>query len=195
MKVWAAIAYNASLCMSATMVIRRFCECCNKHPLRIRIEIVETLQTFDWNEPVLPMQPGQVERCSHDDPRDGTTTLVAGLNSKSGKVTSEFHRRSGRDSSVSCSTRSTPACRDSRTHETPAIHRWLARHSRVHLHFAPTGSSWTDLVERRFAAVTKKGVEPCHRLSSSGHTGRPEIQRGPGVCQGDSQRQCWRYVI
>ena len=59
MKVWAAIAYNASLCMSATMVIRRFCECCNKHPLRIRIEIVETLQTFDWNEPVLPMQPGQ----------------------------------------------------------------------------------------------------------------------------------------
>ena len=116
----------------------------------------KTLQTFDWNEPVLPMQPGQVERRSHDDPRDGTTTLVAGLNSKSGKVTSEFHRRSGRDRSVSCSTRSTPACRDSRTHETPAIHRWLARHSRVHLHFAPTGSSWTDLVERRFAAVTKK---------------------------------------
>jgi len=50
----------------------------------------KTLQTFDWNEPVLPMQPGQVERRSHDDPRDGTTTLVAGLNSTSGKGSASF---------------------------------------------------------------------------------------------------------
>jgi len=124
--------------------------------LSVTSSVNKTLQAFDWNEPVLPMRLGQVERRSHDYPRDGTTPLVAGLNSKSGKVISEFHRRSGRHSSVSCSTRSTPACRDSRTHETPAIHRWLARHSRVHLHFTPTGSSWMDLVERWFAALTKK---------------------------------------
>jgi len=37
-------------------------------------------------------QPGRVERRSHDDPGDGTTTLVAGVNSRRGKVISEFQR-------------------------------------------------------------------------------------------------------
>lgn len=42
------------------------------------------------------------------------------------------------------------------THKTPLIHRWLARHPRVHVHFTPTGSSWINLVERWFAALTEK---------------------------------------
>jgi transposase len=45
---------------------------------------------------------------------------------------------------------------NSSTHKTPAIHQWLARHPRVHLHFTPTGSSWINLVERWFAALTEK---------------------------------------
>src|SRR5882672_4165065 len=43
---------------------------------------------------------------------------------------------------------------NSSTHKTPAIHRWLARHPRFHLHFTPTGASWINLVERWFAALT-----------------------------------------
>src|SRR5258708_37315848 len=102
MKVCAAIAYNASRCMSATMVISPVLR-------RIRIEIVghfvgeQDAPDVRLNEHVLPMQPGQVERRSHDDPRDGTTTPVAGLNSKSGKVISEFHQRNGRDRSANAS--------------------------------------------------------------------------------------------
>jgi DDE superfamily endonuclease len=45
---------------------------------------------------------------------------------------------------------------NSSTHKTAAIHRWLARHPRFHLHFTPTGSSWINLVERWFAALTEK---------------------------------------
>ena len=45
---------------------------------------------------------------------------------------------------------------NSSTHKTPAIHRWLARHPRFHLHFTPTGASWINLVERWFAALTEK---------------------------------------
>jgi transposase len=42
------------------------------------------------------------------------------------------------------------------THKTPAIHRWLARRPRYHLHFTPTGASWINLVERWFATLTAK---------------------------------------
>lgn len=42
------------------------------------------------------------------------------------------------------------------THTTPAIHRWLLRHPRFHLHFTPTYGSWLNLVERWFAELTEK---------------------------------------
>jgi transposase len=42
------------------------------------------------------------------------------------------------------------------THKTALIQRWLVRHPRFHLHFTPTGSTWLNLVERFFAALTEK---------------------------------------
>src|SRR6185295_12085229 len=35
-------------------------------------------------------------------------------------------------------------------HKTAAIKRWLKAHSRFHLHFTPTSSSWLNMVERFF---------------------------------------------
>jgi transposase len=124
------------------------------------------IQALDRSQPVLPMRPGHVERRTHDYTRHGTTTLFAALNAKSGKVISEFHRRQrAREFRKFLDTihARVPATLDvhlildnSSTHKTPAIHRWLARHPRVHLHFTPTGSSWINLVERWFAALTEK---------------------------------------
>ncbi len=45
---------------------------------------------------------------------------------------------------------------NSSTHRTPDIHRWLLRHPRFTLHFAPAYSSWLDLVERWFPELTDK---------------------------------------
>jgi transposase len=42
------------------------------------------------------------------------------------------------------------------THKTPRVHRWLAKRPRYHLHFTPTSSSWLNLFERWFAALTEK---------------------------------------
>ena len=39
------------------------------------------------------------------------------------------------------------------THKTPAVKRWLKRHSRFHLHFTPTSGSW-----RFFAEITRKRI-------------------------------------
>jgi hypothetical protein len=38
------------------------------------------------------------------------------------------------------------------------IRRWMVRHPRFHVHFTPTGTSWINLVERWFAALTEKQI-------------------------------------
>ena len=124
------------------------------------------IQALDRSQPVLPMRPGQPERRAHDYTRHGTTTLFAAFNTQSGKVISAFHpRQRAREFRKFLTTidARVPARLDvhlvldnSSTHKTPAIHRWLARHPRFHLHFTPTGASWINLVERWFAALTEK---------------------------------------
>ena len=42
------------------------------------------------------------------------------------------------------------------THKTAAIRRWLIKRPRFHVHFIPTSSSWLNLVERWFAALTER---------------------------------------
>ena len=45
-------------------------------------------------------------------------------------------------------------CDNLATHKTPAIHDWLTKHQRFHVHFTPTGSSWINQVERWFGFLT-----------------------------------------
>ena len=51
------------------------------------------IQALDRTMPVLPMQPGLVERRSHDYVRHGTTTLFAALEIATGKVTAGLKPR------------------------------------------------------------------------------------------------------
>ena len=45
------------------------------------------------------------------------------------------------------------------THKSPLVKNWLLRHKRFHLHFTPTYSSWMNLVERWFSALTTKKLQ------------------------------------
>jgi len=56
------------------------------------------------------------------------------------------------------------------THKTPAIHQWLLKHPRFHLHFTPTSSSWLNLVERWFAELTSR------KLRRSAHRSVTELE-------------------
>ena len=124
------------------------------------------IQALDRTQPILPMRPGQAERRSHDYTRHGTTTLFAALNAKSGAIIGEFHQRHRArefrrfldtiDAAVPATLDVHLIVDNASTHKTPLIHRWLARHPRVHVHFTPTGSSWINLVERWFAGLTEK---------------------------------------
>ena len=124
------------------------------------------IQALDRSQPVLPMRPGQAERRTHDYTRHGTTSLFAAFNARTGTIITEFHRRQrAREfrkflDTIHARVPLTLAVHlildNASTHKTPAIHRWLARHPRFHVHFTPTGASWINLVERWFAALTQK---------------------------------------
>jgi transposase len=55
-------------------------------------------------------------------------------------------------------------------HKAHAVHRWLLRHPRFHLHFTPTYSSWLNLVERFFGLLT------AHALRRGSHTSIPQLR-------------------
>lgn len=124
------------------------------------------IQALDRTQPLLPLRPGQAERRTHDYTRYGTTTLFAALDTKSGKVLGEFHRRHRAiefrkfldtiEAAVPAMLAVHLILDNYGTHKTPKIHRWLTRHPRFHVHFTPTGASWINLVERWFAALTDK---------------------------------------
>jgi len=44
------------------------------------------------------------------------------------------------------------------THKTPEVKAWLAKHTRVKLHFTPTSASWLNLIERVFAEITTRRI-------------------------------------
>ena len=124
------------------------------------------IQALDRTAPVLPLLPGVPERRTHDYVRHGTTNLYAALDVASGRVIADLtprHRAEEFRRFLNLIDRHTPAELDvhvivdnSSTHKTPAIQRWLVRHPRFTLHFTPTYSSWLNLVERWFAALTDK---------------------------------------
>jgi len=126
------------------------------------------IQALDRTQPLLPMRPGQIERRTHDYQRHGTTSLFAALVVKSGEIVAECHRRHRSLEFRRFLNRidaNTPVGLDVHltldnygTHKTPAIHRWLVRHPRFHVHFTPTGATWLNLVERFFAALTEKQI-------------------------------------
>jgi transposase len=137
-----------------------------EHAVVFCVDEKSQIQALDRTQPLLPMQPGQVERRTHDYKRHGTTTLFAALNVKTAKLVTEFHRRhrsvefrqflDAVDAAVP-KTLAVPLIMDHYgTHKTALIRTWLATRPRVHVQFTPTYGSWLNLVERWFAELTNK---------------------------------------
>ena len=126
------------------------------------------IQALDRTQPLLPMQPGQIERRTHDYKRHGTTTLFAALDAKTSEVITQFHQRHR-----SAQFREFLDLIDVRvprrldvhiimdnysTHKTALIRNWFAKRPRFHVHYTPTYGSWLSLVERWFAELTMKQI-------------------------------------
>lgn len=127
------------------------------------------IQALDRTAPTLPMLPGTPARATHDYLRHGTLDLFAALDVARGTVISELRPSHTSDEFVrflNRINREVPGDLDVHlvldnlsTHKTPKVHRWLLRHRRFHLHFTPTYSSWLNLIERWFSALTTKKLK------------------------------------
>ena len=123
------------------------------------------IQALDRTQPSLPLTYGAAETHTHDYRRYGTTTLFAALDVATGKVIGKLkrgHRSTEFISFLRHIDAEVPAELDVHlildnygTHKTDKVRQWLLRHPRFHCHFTPTYSSWINLVERFFAALTE----------------------------------------
>src|SRR6202162_5356164 len=63
------------------------------HALVLCVDEKTQIQALDRTQPLLPMQPGQIERRTHDYKRHGTTSLFAALELKTSRLIGQLHRR------------------------------------------------------------------------------------------------------
>jgi len=125
------------------------------------------VQALSRTQPLLPLRPGRPARQTHDDRRNGVTSLYAALEIATGRVVGRCtptHTGADFRAFLKWLARRYPGralhciVDNSSTHSTPAVQAWLAAHPRVQLHFTPTGASWLNLVEGWFSILTRKSV-------------------------------------
>jgi hypothetical protein len=128
----------------------------------------ENNQALDRSQPLLPLRPGQAERRTHDYAPHGATSLFASLEVKSGRVLGDLPERDrslefqkfleSLDRTVPKTVDVHLILADHGTYKMPLVHRWLAQHSRFHLHLPHISGSWLNLVERWFVALTTRQI-------------------------------------
>jgi transposase len=151
-----------------------------EHALVLCVDEKTQIQAIDRTAPCLPILPTTPARRSHDYVRNGTTSLFAALDIATGQVIAAHHRQHRHQEFLKflkTIDAATPAaldlhliCDNYATHKTPAVHHWILRHPRFHLHFIPTSSSWLNLVERWFAELTNR------KLRRSAHRTVAELE-------------------
>jgi transposase len=141
-----------------------------EHALVLCIDEKSQVQALDRTQPLLPLEPWQVERHTHDYARHGTTSLFAALNARTGKVIGRCHQRHRHQEflkflkHVDASLEKEPGIEihlvmdNYATHKTSAVRRWLTKHPEYHVHFTPTSASWLNQVERFFAEITNQRI-------------------------------------
>jgi len=126
------------------------------------------IEARDRTQPSLPLKKGRRGTLTHDYRSNGTTTLFAALETASGKLMGQClkrHRHQEWLKFLKLIDAQTPAELDLHliadnysTHKHPKVKTGLAKHPRFHLHFIPTSSSWLNMVERWFGAITTKRI-------------------------------------
>jgi len=138
------------------------------HALVFCVDEKSQIQALDRTQPLLPLQPGQLERGTHDYKRNGTTSLFAALELKTSHVIGQLRRRHRSvefrrfldviEGQVPAGLEVHLILDNYGTHKTAIIRTWLAKRPRFHVHFTPTYGSWLNLVERWFAELTNKPI-------------------------------------
>src|ERR1700681_852012 len=145
------------------------------------------IQALDRLDPVLPLSPGRLERHGFEYRRNGTLSLYAALDTKTGTVLGKTTARHTSEEFVAFL--ADLIARQPRgkeihliadnlsAHKTRRVEQFLAAHPKVHLHYTPTYSSWLNQVENWFARIE-----------------RDVIARGVFTSVNDLARKLMRYI-
>lgn len=125
------------------------------------------IQALDRTQPILPMQPGLIERRCHDYVRHGTTTLFAALETATGQVAAALKPRYHRREFLAFLRQVACAYPEGElrlvmdgcgAHKTPEVRDWLEANLRISVHFTPTHASWMSLHEVWFSLVERQAI-------------------------------------
>ena len=141
-----------------------------EHALVLCCDEKSQMQALDRTQPGLPLKKGRAATMIHDYKRNATTTLFAALNVLDGQIIAQCqqrHRHIEWLRFLRKIERETPKDKalhliadNYATHKHPVVQAWLAKHTRIKMHFTPTSASWLNMVERFFRDIT---TERLHR--------------------------------
>jgi transposase len=126
------------------------------------------IQALDRLDPVLPLSPGRLERHGFEYRRNGTLSLYAALDVKTGKVQGKTAERHTSAEFVNFLEQIVSACQSGQeihiildnlsAHKTAKVEEFLEQNSNVKLHFTPTYSSWLNQVEIWFSRLEREVI-------------------------------------
>jgi transposase len=127
------------------------------------------MQALERTQTILPVGKDFPEGRPHEYKRNGTIDLFAALETLTGDVVVQFHRRHRHQEFLSfLSLLDREAAKGYEVHVivdnlsahlTKEVERWLHAHPRFHLHLTPTHASWLNAVEGWFSKLTTKALK------------------------------------
>jgi transposase len=136
-----------------------------EHAVVFCVDEKTAIQALDRPDPVLPMSPGRAERHGFEYIRNGTLSLYAALETKTGTVIGKTAERHTSDEFVAFLgeiVASQPEGQEIHViadnlsaHETPKVKAFLEENPTVSIHYTPTYSSWMNQVELWFSKIER----------------------------------------
>ena len=127
------------------------------------------IQGLDRTQPGLPPKKGRCGTMTHDNKRNGTTTLFAALNLLEGSVIGRGMQRhthqefirflNAIENTVPKHKQVHVVLDNYRTQKHPKVVEWLGRYERFTFHFTPTSASWINAVEGFSAKLTNRRLK------------------------------------
>jgi transposase len=158
-----------------------------RHAAVFSVDEKTAIQALDRRDRVLPLSPGRAERHGFEYKRNGTLSLYAALNTKTGEVHGKTAARHTSREFVEFLDQVVGSCEPEReihiivdnlsAHKTNLVDAFLDQHPNVALHFTPTYSSWLNQVELWFSKLQ-----------------RDVIARGVFTSSADLARKLRRYI-
>jgi transposase len=136
-----------------------------QHAAVFCVDEKSAIQALDRLDPVLPLSPGRAQRHGFEYYRQGTLSLYAALNVKTGAVdgkTAGQHTSAEFVDFLSGLVKKARWAREIHivldnlsAHKTRAVRQFLEQNPKVRFHFTPTYSSWLNQIEIWFAKIER----------------------------------------